>query len=77
MPASSNSFSPASSAISVVSTFASPTATDARGSSAAEYVEVLYKLFGGAARLPHAHPAARFRDIEQVKRDAEPVADYA
>ncbi|MBK1821078.1 LLM class flavin-dependent oxidoreductase [Burkholderia orbicola] len=29
------------------------------------------KLFGGSARLPDEHPAAQFRDIEQVKRAAE------
>jgi hypothetical protein len=28
------------------------------------------KLFGGAALLPDEHPAARFRDIERVKREA-------
>jgi len=27
------------------------------------------KLFGGEARLPASHPAARFRDIERVKRE--------
>ncbi|MBB2926739.1 LLM class flavin-dependent oxidoreductase [Paraburkholderia silvatlantica] len=27
------------------------------------------KLFGAGARLPDEHPAARFRDIERVKRD--------
>jgi long-chain alkane monooxygenase len=35
------------------------------------------KLFGGSARLPDEHPAAQYRDIEQVKRDAEQVAAYA
>jgi hypothetical protein len=29
------------------------------------------KLFGGGARLPETHPAARFRDIERVKRESE------
>lgn len=28
------------------------------------------KLFGDGARLPDSHPAARFRDIERVKREA-------
>lgn len=28
------------------------------------------KLFGGSARLPSTHPAARYRDIERVKREA-------
>ncbi|MCP3722941.1 LLM class flavin-dependent oxidoreductase [Paraburkholderia sp. CNPSo 3272] len=28
------------------------------------------KLFGGGARLPDEHPAARYRDIERVKRES-------
>jgi long-chain alkane monooxygenase len=28
------------------------------------------KLFGDGALLPDAHPAARYRDIERVKREA-------
>ncbi|PLZ02134.1 5,10-methylene tetrahydromethanopterin reductase [Burkholderia sp. WAC0059] len=33
------------------------------------------KLFGAGATLPDDHPAARYRDIERVKRDASRQAD--